>query len=102
MNYERKAMTQTVLYNCKICQKLFAGLGKLNTHQRIHEKMEKSVTNKKRLVKKSKNILKMASRLVSANFSQKIISRREFSKLVSTIVSFCYPYSPRCAAGACV
>ena len=78
MNYDRKAMTQTVLYNCKICQKLFAGLGKLNTHQRIHEKMEKSVTNRKRLVKKSKNILNMASRLVSTNFSQKIISRCEF------------------------
>ena len=75
MNYEHKAMTQTVLYNCKICQKLFAGPGKLMIHQRIHEKMGNSVTDEKKLVKKSKNILKMASRLVSTNFVEKMISR---------------------------
>ena len=52
------ATTQTALYSCKICQKIFAGPGTLAIHQRTHEDKEDSVTARKKLVKKSKKILK--------------------------------------------
>ena len=52
------ATTQTTLYSCKICEKIFAGPGTLTIHQRTHEDKEDSVTARKKLVRKSKKILK--------------------------------------------
>ena len=52
------ATTQTTLYTCKICEKIFAGPGTLKIHQRTHEDKEDSATARKKLVRKSEKILK--------------------------------------------
>ena len=57
-NEPHTATTQTTLYSCKICKKIFAGPGTLKIHLRTHADKEDSVTARKKLVKKSKKILK--------------------------------------------
>ena len=57
-NEPHTATTQTTLYSCKICKKIFAGPGTLKIHLRTHADKEDSVTARKKLVRKSKKILK--------------------------------------------
>ena len=57
-NEPHTATTQTTLYSCKICKKIFAGPGTLKIHLRTHADKENSVTARKKLVRKSKKILK--------------------------------------------